>query len=118
MSDGIDQGTANSAFFKVLPPEVRISILTEALGGRTIHIPPCNAARLQPQPQVTRSRKVVGKAKRWLGGLLTAKTKDKEGIRPARRQVQWCGRVCCNLADDSPAQDDCLGNQRQGQQRT
>lgn len=111
-----DTATANSPLFTVLPPELRVSILTAALGGRTLHIQQCQPESLQSQmeapafvPQV--SRGALGTAKQRLGRLFRAKTKEKrKATRPARRPMKWCGRVCRRQPDVSPAQDSCVGN--------
>lgn len=111
-----DRATANSAFFNALPPEVRISILTAAFGGRTLHIQECKPETLQSQreapayvPQT--SRGALGNARQRLGRLFRTKTEEKkeEPTQPAMRRMKWCGRVCHRQPDQSPAEDSCLG---------
>lgn len=110
-----DQATADSAFFTALPLEVRISILTAALGGRTLHIQECSAGMRESWEKRTAvtpkgSRGALRIARQRFGRLFRVKTKEKTGAaQPAGRQSKWCGRVCCRGSDKSPAQDTCLG---------
>lgn len=111
-----DQATADSAFFTALPLEVRISILTAAFGGRTLHIQECSAGMAEVwrnRAAVTSkgSRGALGIARQRFGRLFRVKTKEKtEATQPAGRQLKWCGRVCCRGSDKSPSQDTCLGH--------
>lgn len=109
-----DQATANSPFFAALPPEVRISILTSAFGGRTLHIQQCRPETLQSQSEAPAfapqaSRGTLGIARQRLGRLFRTKTKKGDSTQPAERRVKWCGRVCSRHLDESPAEDSCLG---------
>lgn len=111
-----DQPTADSAFFTALPLEVRISILTAAFGGRTLHIQECSASIRQSQLKARGftprgSRGALGIARQRFGRLFREKTKEKtEEAQPAGRPPKWCGRVCCRGSDKSPAEDTCLGH--------
>ncbi|KAK2611762.1 hypothetical protein N8I77_005086 [Diaporthe amygdali] len=112
MANTCDQATADSAFFTRLPPEVRVSILTAAFGGRTVHIQRCPPAVV---PSQNRSGRAVGKARQWLGGVFSKKTKEKrEEAQPAAREKQWWGCVCYrppeDSAEDSPASETCLAD--------
>lgn len=113
VADRCDLATADSAFFTVLPPEVRASILIAAFGGRTVHIERCNPEPLQSQieaPAFVPQPGALGTARQWLGELLT-KTKGKTaGRHSAGRRRQWCGCICSRLPDESPAKDTCLGD--------
>lgn len=108
-----DQATAQSAFFRVLPPEVRIAILTAAFGCETVHIQPCEAAERQAQAQESRPRGPVGAARNWLRGLVADRTWRRKGAaRPDPHPVRWCGRICaCTPRKQplkSPTEDHCL----------
>lgn len=109
-----DQATADSAFFTALPLEVRISILTAAFGGRTLHIQECSAGMRESWRKataVTGSCGALDIARQRFGRLFRVKTKEKTGAaQPAGRQPKWCGRVCCRGPDKSPAEDTCLGH--------
>lgn len=111
-----DQATADSAFFTALPLEVRISILTAAFGGRTLHIQECSAGMRESWRKRTAvtpkgSRGALGIARQRFGRLFRAKTKEKtEAAQPTGRQPKWCGRVCCRGSDKWPAEDTCLGH--------
>lgn len=113
-----NQATTDSAFFTALPLEVRISILTAAIGGRTLHIQECSAGRQESWRKRTAvtpkgPRGALGIARQRFGRLFKMKTKEKtevtEVTQPAGRQPKWCGRVCCRGSDKSPAEDKCLG---------
>lgn len=107
MADESDRATAKSAFFTVLPPEVRTSILVAAFGGRTVHIHQCQPEPWRSQIEGPRYRPplgAVGTAKRWLGGLTAKAKKPKPG-----RQRQLCGSICTRPLDQHPAEDDCGG---------
>lgn len=117
MADKCDRATAGSPFFMVLPPELRVSILTAAFGRRTIHIQRCQPATPQPQAQGSRPSGSRGSTRQWLGGLFaTAKSKGKreEAPPPAGRGKQWYACICYRLADPavdtSPAADTCLAD--------
>lgn len=112
-----DQATAESPFFRVLPPEVRIAILTAAFGAGTIHIQPCQAAELEAQAQESRPRGHIGAARKWLRGLVADRKWGMRAARPDQRPVRWCGRICegtiADYPSESPTQDDCLGRRKQ-----
>lgn len=116
MADKCNRATAGSPFFIVLPPEVRVSILTAAFGQRTMHIQRCQPVTPQPQAQGSRSSGTRNSTRQWLGGLFaTAKSKGRrEEALPAGRGKQWYGCVCYRLADpavdSSPAADSCLAD--------
>ncbi|KAI7783094.1 hypothetical protein LA080_012547 [Diaporthe eres] len=116
MADKCNRATAGSPFFIVLPPEVRVSILTAAFGQRTMHIQRCQPVTPQPQAQGSRSSGTRNSTRQWLGGLFaTAKSKGRrEEAPPAGRGKQWYGCVCYRLADpavdSSPAADSCLAD--------
>lgn len=108
-----DQATAESAFFRVLPPEVRIAIYTAAFGGGTIHIQPCQEAELEAHAQESRPRGHIGAARHWIRGLVADRTWGKMGAaRPDQRPVRWCGRTCAGVpwepSWESPVRDGCL----------
>lgn len=116
MADQCDQATASSPFLVALPFEVRISILTAAFGGRTMHIQRCQPATPHPLAQGRRSIGTRGSTRQWLGGLFTTtKSKGKrEEAPPAWRGRQWFRCICYRLpdpaVDDSPAADTCLAD--------
>jgi hypothetical protein len=116
MTDNCDRATAHSAFFTVLPLEVRISILTAAFGGRTVHVQQCRSWEVQPpQAQYTAQSMAVGNTRQWLRGMFAKRTKEKrEQARPLRRDKRWCGCICYRLPDvavgTSPAADSCLAD--------
>lgn len=118
VADRCDLATANSAFFTVLSPEVRLSILIAAFGGRTVHIERCRPESLQSQieaPAFIPQPGALGTARQWLGELV-AKTKAKTVARhSAGRRTQLCGCICSRLPDESPAEDTCLGDLRERQ---
>lgn len=116
MADKCNRATAGSTFLMVLPPEVRVSILTAAFGQRMMNIQRCQPATPQPQDRGSRSSGARGSTIRWLGGLFaTAKSKGKgEEAPPAGRGKQWYGCICYRLpdpaVDTSPAADTCLAD--------
>lgn len=77
MADSCDQATAGSPFFRVLPPEVRICILTAAFGGRKIHIQRIQLATPKPQAQYNRWIAARESTRQWLGGLLVDSLAEK-----------------------------------------
>lgn len=100
-----DRATAKSAFFTTLPPELRVAILTSAFGDRTVHIKKCHLAwePQPPQPQKTRSRVALSRARQWLGEVFTDKLKEK----PPERKKRWRGIVCCRSPNHPPSLDIC-----------
>lgn len=123
MADQHNGATARSAFFMVLPPEVRDAILTAAFGGRTMHIQRCNPATSQAQGQGSRSGGARGSARQWLGGLFTtrkSKGKKEEGPPPGRGR-RWYACICDHrqglTGDTSPTADRCLFELQESQAR-
>lgn len=122
MADSCDQATAGSPFFRVLPPEVRICILTAAFGGRKIHIQRIQLATPKPQAQCNRWIAARESTRQWLGGLLAAMRSNGKGeeAQPAEHQEQWLACVCSYWHEDdplnstgtSPMPDACLVDRR------
>lgn len=114
MADQHNVATAHSAFFMVLPPELRDAILTAAFGGRTMHTQRCSPATSQAQGQGSRSGGARGRARQWFGGLFTTKKSKgkKEEAPPAGGGRRWYACICDHLegstGDTSPTADRCL----------
>lgn len=85
------RATANSAFFTLLPPELRRRILVEAFGSQTVHI----YRPFMAEPS-TSELPVPARRKRWFGfGRQAAHVRHSTSEHPAPAQGKSrFGRVC------------------------